>query len=93
MAKPRNDKDKKKKQPRVIVFTAPTCTYCGAAKRYLRQHRIKFREVDVSRDQAAARDMMRRAGSMGVPVLDIGGHIVRGFDRAKINALLNIKGG
>jgi glutaredoxin 3 len=47
--------------------------------------------VDVSRDQAAARDMMRRAGSMGVPVLDIGGKIVRGFDRPKINQLLDIK--
>ncbi len=84
--------DRKKKQPRVIIFTTPTCTYCNAAKRYLRQNRIKFREVDVSRDQAAARDMMRRSGSMGVPVLDIGGKIVRGFDRPKIDELLNIKG-
>jgi len=80
-----------KKQPRVIMFTTPTCTYCNAAKRHLRQNHIKFREVDVSRDAAAARDMMRRAGSMGVPVLDIGGKIVRGFDRQKIDALLNIK--
>lgn len=81
----------KKKQKRVVMFTTPTCTYCTAAKRYLRQNKIKFREVDVSRDQAAARDMMRRAGSMGVPVLDIGGKIVRGFDKPQINALLNIK--
>jgi glutaredoxin 3 len=88
---PGKNTDQTKKQPRVIMFTTPTCTYCTAAKRYLRQNRIKFREVDVSRDQAAARDMMRRAGSMGVPVLDIGGKIVRGFDRAKINQLLDIK--
>ncbi|MBN1965795.1 MAG: NrdH-redoxin [Anaerolineae bacterium] len=87
---PRTTEDSKKKQPRVIMFTTPTCTYCNAAKHYLRQHRVKFREVDVSRDQAAARDMMRRAGSMGVPVLDIGGHIVRGFDRDKINQLLDL---
>ena len=80
-----------KKQPRVIVFTTPTCTYCTAAKRHLRQNHIKFREVDVSRDPAAARDMLRRAGSMGVPVLDIGGKIVRGFDRQKIDELLSIK--
>jgi len=83
--------DTPKKQPRVIVFTTPTCTYCTAAKRYLRQNNIRFREVDVSRDAAAARDMLRRAGSMGVPVLDIGGQIVRGFDRPKIDELLNIK--
>jgi glutaredoxin-like YruB-family protein len=89
---PRTDTDsKKKKQPRVIMFTTPTCTYCNAAKRHLRQHKIKFREVDVSRDAAAARDMMRRAGSMGVPVLDIGGRIVRGFDRPQIDQLLGIK--
>jgi len=87
----RADKVATKKQKRVIVFTTPTCTYCTAAKRYLRQNHIKFREVDVSRDQSAARDMMRRSGSMGVPVLDIGGKIVRGFDKPQINALLNIK--
>lgn len=81
-----------KKQPRVIIFTTPTCTFCNAAKHYLRQHHIKFREVDVSRDAAAARDIMRCTGSMGVPVLDIGGKIVRGFDKSKINALLGLKG-
>ncbi|GAB4575280.1 MAG: glutaredoxin family protein [Anaerolineae bacterium] len=79
------------KQKKVIIFTTPTCTYCNAAKRYLRQHRIKFREVDISRDPAAARDVMRRTGSMGVPVLDIGGKIVRGFDKPRINELLDIK--
>ncbi len=86
----KTDNPNGKKQPRVIIFTTPTCTYCNAAKHYLRQHQVKFREVDVSRDQAAARDMMRRSGSMGVPVLDIGGKIVRGFDRAKIDELLGL---
>jgi len=89
---PKTEDTNQKKQKRVIIFTTPTCTYCTAAKRYLRQNHVKFREVDVSRDQAAARDMMRRAGSMGVPVLDIGGKIVRGFDRPKIDELLEIKG-
>jgi glutaredoxin-like YruB-family protein len=91
MARKADQTATKKKQKRVIVFTTPTCTYCTAAKRYLRQNNIKFREVDVSQDQAAARDMMRRAGSMGVPVLDIDGKIVRGFDKPQINALLDIK--
>lgn len=86
----KTDRQNGKKQPRVIIFTTPTCTYCNAAKHYLRQHGVKFREVDVSRDQAAARDMVRRSGSMGVPVLDIGGKIVRGFDRAKIDELLGL---
>lgn len=81
----------KKPQPRVIVFSTPTCTYCNAAKRYLREKGIQFKDVDVSRDTAAARDMLRRSGQMGVPVIDIAGKIVVGFDRPKIEQYLGIK--
>ncbi len=81
---------KKKKQRRVIVFSTPTCPHCTRAKRYLRARGVRFRDVDVSRDQAAARDMVRRSGQQGVPVLDIGGKIVVGFDRAKIDQLLGL---
>ncbi len=80
----------KKPQPRVIVFSTPTCTYCNAAKRYFREKGVRFKDVDVSRDQAAARDMLRRSGQMGVPVIDIGGKIVVGFDRPKINHYLGL---
>ncbi len=80
-----------KVQPRVIVFSTPTCSFCNAAKGYFRQKGIKYSDVDVSRDQAAARDMVRRSGQMGVPVIDIGGKIIVGFDRNKINQLLGIK--
>ena len=80
------------KQPRVIVFTTPTCTYCNSVKRYLRQNRVKFKDVDISRDERAARDVMRRTGQMGVPVVDIGGKVVIGFDRPKINVLLGLNG-
>jgi glutaredoxin 3 len=83
-------KDTKKKQPRVIVFSTPTCTYCNLAKKYFRQNKVRFRDVDVSRDQAAARDMVRRSGQMGVPVIDIGGKIIVGFDKPKINQLLGL---
>jgi glutaredoxin 3 len=83
-------KQEQKKQARVIIFTTPTCTYCNAAKKYFRQKGIRFRDVDVSRDAAAARDMQRRSGQMGVPVIDIGGRIVVGFDRPKIDQLLGL---
>ena len=79
-----------KAQPRVIVFSTPTCSFCNMAKRYFREKGIKFNDVDVSRDPAAARDMVRRSGQQGVPVIDIGGRIVVGFDRAKINKYLGI---
>jgi glutaredoxin 3 len=78
-------------QPRVIIFTTPTCGFCNQTKIYFRQKGIKFRDVDVTRDPAAARDMVRRSGQMGVPVIDIGGRIVVGFNRPKIDQLLGIR--
>ena len=78
----------KKKHPRVIMFSTPTCTYCKRAKRYFRTHGVPFKEVDVSRDAAAARDMVRRSGQQGVPVIDIGGKIIVGFNQPKIDTLL-----
>ena len=78
------------KQPRVIVFSTPTCSFCNMAKKYFREKGIRYKDVDVSRDQAAARDMVRRSGQSGVPVIDIGGKIIVGFDRPKINKLLGI---
>ena len=79
-----------KKQPRVIVFSTPSCSFCNMAKKYFREKGIKFKDVDVSRDQVAARDMVRRSGQSGVPVIDIGGKVIVGFDRPKINRLLGI---
>lgn len=78
-------------QPKVIVFSAPTCSYCNAAKRYFREMNIRFTDVDVSRDQSAAREMMRRTGQMGVPVILINNQPIVGFDRSKIQRLLNLK--
>ena len=79
-----------KPQLRVIVFSTPTCSFCNMAKKYFREKGIKFNDVDVSKDPAAARDMVRRSGQQGVPVIDIGGKIVVGFDRVKINKYLGI---
>lgn len=78
-------------RPKVIVFSTPTCTFCNQAKRYFREKNIRFTDVDVSRDQSAARDMMRRTGQMGVPVILINNKPIIGFDRNKINQMLNIK--
>ena len=80
-----------KVQPKVVMFSTPTCSFCNMAKSYFREKGIQFTDIDVSRDQAAARDMVRRSGQMGVPVIDIGGQIVVGFNRPQINTLLGIK--
>ena len=80
-----------KKQPRVVMFTTPTCSYCKTAKQNFRQQGVRFKQVDVSRDQAAARDMVRRSGQQGVPQILIGNKIVVGFDRPKIDKLLDLR--
>jgi glutaredoxin-like YruB-family protein len=86
----REERKSKRRQPRVIVFSTPTCPHCRSAKRYLRKKGIRFRDVDVSRDSSAARDMLRRTGQQGVPQIQIGGQMVVGFDRAKIDQLLGL---
>jgi glutaredoxin 3 len=78
------------KSHRVLVFTTPTCPWCQRAKQYLRQQRVPYREVDVSRDAAAARDLVRRTGQMGVPVVEIDGRPVVGFDQRAIDRLLGL---
>lgn len=78
-------------QPKVVMFTTPTCSFCNAAKRYFREKNIRFTEVDVSRDMSAARDLQRRTGQTGVPVILINNRPIVGFDRPKINQMLNIK--
>lgn len=88
-SKTAQDKPKKKKQ-RVIVFSTPTCTYCNRAKQYFRQQGVRFRDVDVTKDSAAARDMVRRSGQQGVPVIDINGKIIVGFNKPEIDKLLDL---
>ncbi len=75
---------------RVLVFTTPTCPWCTRVKQYLRQQGVRFKEVDVSRDAAAARDLVRRTGQMGVPVVEIDGRPIVGFDKPKIDRLLDL---
>lgn len=77
---------------RVLIFTTPSCPWCRRAKAYLRDQRVPFREVDVSRDASAARDLARRSGQMGVPVIEIDGRPIVGFDRPQIDRLLGLRG-
>jgi len=79
-----------KQYPRVIVFSTPTCSYCNKAKQYFRSKQVPFKNVDVSRDQAAARDMIKRSGQQGVPQIRIGSKTIIGFDRPKIDRILGL---
>ncbi len=84
--------DEQKPSKRVTVYSTPTCTWCNTIKSYFRQHKIRFTDIDVSRDQQAAQEMVRRSGQQGVPQTDINGEMIVGFNKARINELLDIKG-
>ena len=76
--------------PDVIVYSTPTCPWCSRAKEFLRQNNIDFIDVDVSADQEKAMEMVQKSGQMGVPVLDIKGSIVVGFNESRIRELLGL---
>ena len=76
---------------KVIVFSTPTCSWCRKIKSYLKENKIRFTNVDVSQDEKAARDMVRKTGQQGVPQMWINNVPVVGFDKNKIDRLLNIK--
>lgn len=76
---------------KVVVFTTPTCSWCRTVKNHLRKLNIHFREVDISRDPAAARDMVRRTGQQGVPVTLVNNRPVVGFDQSKLERLLGVR--
>ena len=77
--------------PKVLIFTTPTCSYCTLAKRYFKENKIRFREIDVSKNESAARDIQRKTGQTGVPVIMINNRPIVGFDKMKINKMLGLK--
>ncbi|MBU1026696.1 MAG: glutathione S-transferase N-terminal domain-containing protein [Candidatus Margulisbacteria bacterium] len=74
----------------VKVYSTPTCPYCKMVKQFLSENNVQFEDIDVSANQVAAQEMVNKSGQMGVPVLDIGGQIIVGFNKAKIKELLGI---
>jgi glutaredoxin 3 len=74
----------------VKVYSTPTCPWCIRVKQFLKENNVVFEDIDVSSNQAAAEEMTQKSGQMGVPVLDIEGQIVVGFDRGKIKESLGI---
>jgi len=74
----------------VRIYSTATCPYCIRAKQFLKENNIIFEDIDVSGNKAAAQELIRKTGQMGVPVLDIEGQLIVGFDREKIKQTLGI---
>jgi len=75
----------------IVVFSTPTCSWCRKVKDYLKKNGLIYKDIDVSRDLAAQRDMIRKSGQQGVPQLWINNNPVVGFDRDKIDRLLGLQ--
>lgn len=77
--------------PNIKVYSTQYCPYCVTLKEYLKANNIVFQEIDVTSDIAAQKEMVEKSGQMGVPVADIDGEIVVGFDKERIEKILHIK--
>ena len=74
----------------VKVYSTPTCPYCHMAKSFLKENNVTFTDVDVAADQDAAKAMVEKTGQMGVPVIEINGKFIVGFDKDAIKKELGL---
>lgn len=75
---------------KVIVYSTPTCPFCNRAKEYLEGKNVEFENIDVSADQDKVQELVEKSGQMGVPVIDVEGEIIVGFDKEKIDGALSL---
>ncbi|OGW74712.1 MAG: NrdH-redoxin [Omnitrophica bacterium RBG_13_46_9] len=75
---------------KVTVYSTPTCPYCIRVKQFLKDNNIEFENIDVSSNADKAQEMIDKTGQMGVPVIDIDGEVVVGFDKERISQALGI---
>jgi len=73
----------------VAIYTTPSCSYCSLVKSYLSEKGISYSEYNVAQDTRKAEEMVRKSGQMGVPVLDINGKIIVGFNKPEIERALH----
>ncbi len=76
---------------KVVLFSITTCSWCRRAKKYFKESRIPFREVNVERDASAARTIQKQTSQTGVPVIKIGSKWIVGFDQPAIERELSRK--
>lgn len=74
----------------VVVYSTPTCPWCKKVKEFLKENKVKFTEKDVSASQKNLKEMEKKSGQVGVPVIDIDGKIIVGFDESKMKKELKL---
>lgn len=78
-------------KPKVIVYSTKTCPWCKKVKEFLKANKISFTNKDVGANTKDAQEMIKKSGQQGVPVIDINGKIIIGFDEGKLKSALGIK--
>lgn len=76
---------------KVTIYTTPSCIYCKMAKSYFAEHKVQYEEKNVMTDIPAQQEMIQKSGQLGVPVVDVDGQIVIGFDKSRLASLLGLK--
>jgi glutaredoxin 3 len=74
--------------PKVTIYSAPWCAFCHMAKHYLDSLGVKYDDIDVEKDHAAARQLVEKTGQAGIPVIEIGDQTIIGFDKARLDGAL-----
>jgi len=82
------EKNTKKDNQKAIIYTTPWCQFCKHVEAYLDEKNIPYEKIDVQADQDKAKEMIEKSGQMGVPVTEIKGEIIVGWDKPKFEALL-----
>ena len=77
--------------PKVTIYTTPTCVYCNVAKDFFKENNIVFEEKNVATDQEALKEMVKKSGMMSVPVIDIDGNVLAGFNKDEVAKALGIE--
>ncbi|MFA6459245.1 MAG: glutaredoxin family protein [Candidatus Paceibacterota bacterium] len=75
----------------ITIYSTPTCVYCNMAKTFFKANNVAFTDYNVATDLAKRKEMIDKTGQMGVPVIDLGGEIVIGFNEEKLRSTLGIK--
>lgn len=79
-----------KKIPNILLYRTQSCPYCHMAEDFFKANKISFKSIDVGTNVKAAQEMVKKSGQMGVPVIDINGEIIVGFDKAALKKVLKL---
>lgn len=77
--------------PNITIYTTTTCPYCVMAKEFFKEHKLTYTEKNVSDDIPAQQEMIQKSGQLGVPVIEVDGKIVVGFDRGALAKLTGVQ--